>query len=323
LKRLQSLIWIANALISVLCHAQDVPQVEISNGVVSAKIYLPDIDNGYYRATRFDWSGVIPHLEHDGHTYFGKWFKKYDPKAHESVMGPAEVFSPIGYEVAKVGAPFLKIGIGTLVKPEESKYRSFKLYEISNYGKWEVSEKSNEVVFKHILNTQNYGYTYEKQISLPNGKSEMVISHKFTNTGKKTIKTQVFNHNFFFIDSQPIGKGYVVKFPYNIEAKGSLKGINEFAKISKNQIEFIAEISEEKRVYIESVSGFDAQSSHYEFSIENRNSGAGVKVVGNSPLSKLAFWSANKAVCPEPYISIKADPGETITWEISYTFYTF
>jgi len=223
LKRLQSLIWITTALISVLCHAQDAPQVEISNGVVSAKMYLPDVDNGYYRATRFDWSGIMPYLEHDGHTYFGKWFKEYDAKAHESVMGPAEVFSPIGYKEAKVGEQFLKIGIGTLVKPEESKYRSFKLYEISNYGKWEVSKKSNEVVFRHLLNTQNYGYTYEKQISLPNGKSEMVISHKFTNTGKKTIKTQVFNHNFFFWITNLLVTATKLNFLIKLKLKERLK----------------------------------------------------------------------------------------------------
>ena len=322
MNRIQSLICIASALISTLCFAQDAPQAKISNGLVSATLNLPDVDNGYYRATRFDWSGVMPHLEHDGHTYFGKWFKNYDPKVHESVMGPAEVFSPIGYEEAKVGEEFLKIGIGTLVKPEESEYSSFKLYEISNHGKWEVSEKSNEILFKHILETQNYGYIYEKQISLSHRKSEMVLSHKFTNTGKTTIETQVFNHNFFFIDKQPIGKGYVVKFPFKIEPQGRLKGINEFAKISTNQIEFIDEIPEGKQVYAESVTGFDTQSNHYEFSIENRKSGAGVKVVGNSPLSKMVFWSAHKTVCPEPYISIKADPGETIYWDITYTFYS-
>ena len=54
---------------------QEVPQANISNGLINATIYLPDQQKGYYRATRFDWSGIIPVLEHDGHSYFGKWFK--------------------------------------------------------------------------------------------------------------------------------------------------------------------------------------------------------------------------------------------------------
>ena len=151
MNRTQSLICIISALISTLCFAQDAPQAKISNGLLSATLSLPDVDNGYYRATRFDWSGVMPHLEYDGHTYFGKWFKNYDPKVHESVMGPAEVFSPIGYEEAEIGDEFLKIGIGTLVKPKEPNYMQFETYEISNYGEWKIIEKTNEVVFKHIL----------------------------------------------------------------------------------------------------------------------------------------------------------------------------
>ena len=35
------------------------PQVEITNGLIKARLYLPDANNGYYRATRFDWSGII------------------------------------------------------------------------------------------------------------------------------------------------------------------------------------------------------------------------------------------------------------------------
>ena len=50
------------------------PKASISNGPVQAVLYLPDANNGYYRASRFDWSGVLPCLAYKGHTYFGVWF---------------------------------------------------------------------------------------------------------------------------------------------------------------------------------------------------------------------------------------------------------
>ncbi len=303
--------------------AQHSPQIDISNDLVKAKIYLPDFDDGYYRATRFDWSGVMPYLEHDGHSYFGKWFKNYDPRVHESVMGPVEEFVPFGYKEANIGESFLKIGVGTLVKPEESKYNAFKLYEISNKGKWEVSAKSNKVEFKHILNDDKYAYKYIKQIGLPEGKSEMIISHEFTNTGNQRIETEVYNHNFFFIDSVNIGSGYVVKFPFNVVAKNKVKGIGTFAEIEKNTIKFINDLQEGDQVYIESVTGYDLNSEAYDITIENKKTGAGVKIHCDRPLFKLVFWSAYKTVCPEPYISIKVEPGETVTWQITYSFYSF
>ena len=38
------------------------PSAEISNGRIRATILLPDAEKGYYRGTRFDWSGVISSL---------------------------------------------------------------------------------------------------------------------------------------------------------------------------------------------------------------------------------------------------------------------
>ena len=59
--------------------AADFPQAEISNGQIRVKLYLPDAKNGYYRGTRFDWSGVIASLEYKGHNFYGPWFDRTDP----------------------------------------------------------------------------------------------------------------------------------------------------------------------------------------------------------------------------------------------------
>src|SRR5213083_1936753 len=81
------------------------PQAEISTAKIKAKIYLPDPQNGYYRGTRFDWSGVVASLEWNGHSYFGQWFERYDPKLHDAITGPVEDFltnmSGLGYDEVK------------------------------------------------------------------------------------------------------------------------------------------------------------------------------------------------------------------------------
>ena len=57
--------------------AADVPRAKITSKFIQAELYLPDAEDGYYRATRFDWSGVIASLVYQGHNYFGVWFPKY------------------------------------------------------------------------------------------------------------------------------------------------------------------------------------------------------------------------------------------------------
>src|SRR5215831_20725333 len=119
--------------------AADFPEARISNGQITAKLYLPDPEKGYYRATRFDWSGVIASLEYKGHNYFGVWFPKYDPKLHDSISGPVEEYRTgmdgLGYAEAKPGGTFIRIGAGVLRKPEEARFGQFKTYEIVDNGK--------------------------------------------------------------------------------------------------------------------------------------------------------------------------------------------
>ena len=72
-----------------------------------SEIHLPDPENGYYRGTRFDWSGAISSLTHKGHEYFGEWQKSSDPYLHDRITGPVNEFRTngkgLGYDEAPAG----------------------------------------------------------------------------------------------------------------------------------------------------------------------------------------------------------------------------
>ena len=146
----------------------------------------------------------MPELEYQGHSYFGQWFEKYSPTLHDAIVGPVDAFTPIGYEEAKAGENFLKIGIGLVTKAEEKPYSFVTPYTIANYGVWKVKKKSDEVTFTHTLKDNVYAYEYKKTVQLPKGKPEMVLLYSLKNTGKQAIETTVYNHNFFVMDKQPI-----------------------------------------------------------------------------------------------------------------------
>src|ERR1035437_5374993 len=134
------------ALTASFLAGQEFPRAEIANGSIQARLYLPDTEKGYYRATRFDWSGVIPSLEYKGHTYFGQWFPQYDPKVNDSIQGPVEEFAvPLGWDDAQPGGTFVKVGVGALKKPEGARpYTSFTTYDIVDSGKWSVRSGRSE-----------------------------------------------------------------------------------------------------------------------------------------------------------------------------------
>src|SRR5882724_7542177 len=193
MKRLPILVMIAG------CVAAQPPQAEISNAKVKAKLYLPDAERGYYRATRFDWSGIVASLQAGGHEYFGVWFPRYNPKTNDAITGPVEEFlASQGYEEAKPGETFVRIGVGALKKPDERAYRQFGTYEIVDPGKWTVKQGPGWIEFtQELSDTAGYAYVYRKRVSLTAGKTEMVLEHSLKNTGKKIIASNVYNHNFY------------------------------------------------------------------------------------------------------------------------------
>jgi hypothetical protein len=295
------------------------PQAEITNGLIHARVFLPDTATGYYRGSRFDWSGVMPHLEYKGHTYFGQWYEKYSPTQHDAIMGPVEDFYPVGYDEAKVGESFLKIGIGMVAKPQEQKYFFVTPYKLINSGSWKVKTKPDEVEFIHKLEDEQYAYEYKKTVQLVKGKPEMVLSHILKNTGKKDIVTTVYDHNFFVMDKQPTGKNFSVKFPFNLSGEPRTK--NEVGKIEGKKIVFLKDLSDKEQFSYPSLQGFGTSAKDYDIKIENHKTGAAVRITSDQPISKLVFWCAPKTLCPEPYIQINIKPGDTFKWKIFYQFY--
>src|SRR5581483_11892927 len=163
-----------------LGSASDSPSAEITNGLIRAKVYLPDAHKGFYRGTRFDWSGVLYSLEANGHNYYGPWFSKTDPSVHDfvyrdadivagpcsAITGPVDEFGPLGYDEAKPGATLVKIGSGALRKASTEKYDNYHLYEIADGGKWRVTRRPDGIEFVQELTDANSGYAYVYQKSV-------------------------------------------------------------------------------------------------------------------------------------------------------------
>ncbi len=309
---------------NVSCAGCDSPHVEITNGVIHSKLYLPDVEHGYYRGSRFDWSGVIASLEYKGHNFFGQWFEHYDPKLHDAITGPVEEFrseeGALGYNEAQPGGTFVKIGVGVLRKPDQEKYIFAHPYEIVNSGKWSTRSRPDSVEFTQTLNDDTgYAYVYRKTVRLAKNKPELILEHSLKNTGRRSIVTSVYDHDFFVIDGQPTGPDFVVKFPFAPRATQDLKNL---AEIRGQELVYLRtlEKGETAGSYIE---GFGNNVSDNDFRVENRRAGVGVRETGDRPLSKIYFWSIRTTICPEGYIDVNVEPGQEAKWKISYEFYTF
>jgi hypothetical protein len=302
--------------------AADYPEAQISNGILQVKLLLPDAQNGYYRGTRFDWSGAISSLQFKGHEYFGKWFDRYDPKIHDAIQGPVEEFLTngmgLGYEEVKTGESFVKIGVGAVRKPEERAFRQFNTYDVTDNGKWTITKGADYVAFtQELSDTNGYAYIYTKTVRLAQGKPEMVLEHSLKNTGKKPISTSVYEHNFYMLDHRPAGPDYSVRFPFEVHPQADLQGA---AEARGKEFTYLKELPDRQSVYT-AMDGYGDTPRDYDIRVENRKAGIGVRQTSDRPLAKLVFWSIRTTVCPEAYIDLKAEPGQEAKWRINYEFY--
>jgi hypothetical protein len=313
---LRSHVIVGLALASIAAAQVASPDATISNSRARGSLYLPDTQSGYYRATRFDWSGVISSLEWNGHSYFGQWFPRYDPKLHDAIMGPVEEFSGLGYDEAKPGESFVRIGIGAVRKPDEPAYRQFSTYDIVDPGTWTVHRSADRVDFVHLLrDTAGYAYEYRKTVRL-NGDT-LVLEHRLKNTGRKAIATSVYEHDFFMLDNQPTSPDFFVRFPFEITAVAPLNGM---AETRGKDFVYLKELQTGQTVQTQ-LRGFGAGAKDYDIRLENRKTGAGVRQTGDRPISKINLWSIRTTICPEAYIDLTIAPGQDVSWRLTYTFY--
>ena len=292
------------------------------------EVFTPDPEKGLYRATRFDWSGIIGSTQYKGHEYFGYWKDSQDPTFHEDLTGPAEGYIEPGpgYAEAKAGGKFIRIGVGILEKPDEVNYNWTATYNILDHGKWKTEHGEDWISFTQIINSDfGYGYIYTKTIRLKN--DGFTIQHLLKNTGEKTIETDQFNHNFLMIDKKQSGPPFKIIFPYAISTADDTKG---FLKIESNELIFTEKLENRSNDFLNqktndsvflNIKGFSEKVSDHMVAVIDEKTEAGVTFSVNKSLYRMAFWACSTTLCPENFIWISVNPSQTEQWTSDYTLF--
>jgi hypothetical protein len=312
------------------------PTAEISNGQLRARLYLPDAHRGFYRSTRFDWSGVVGSLEYSGHQFYSPWFTKTDASvrdfiyrgadiiasAQSSMVGPAEEFSrPQGYTSAKAGGTFVKVGVGVLRKSDDSAYSAYNTYELVDAGTWTVNPKPESVEFIQDLTDKSsgYGYVYRKTIRIAPGKPEMTIAHSLRNTGRLPLQVNQYNHNFLVLDHATTGPDFRITVPFAIQtARPPDPALAEIR--GGKEIVFLKTLQGEDRVSI-AIQGFGTDAKDYDVQVENVKTGAGFRVTSDRPVASMSLWSIRSVISMEPFVDVSTEPGATTSWTYTYTYF--
>jgi hypothetical protein len=309
------------ASLGLNARAADPPRLVLKNDRVTLTVLLPDPKNGYYRGSRFDWHGIVSKAEYAGHTLFNEWKTPHDPNGHDDVGGTAEefgMFTPIGYDAAGPGEPFLKIGIGILQRPDKEKYEFWKPYKVLNTGRLTTTSGSRTATFHQVIEFQEYAYSYSKTVALDTDQPAFTIRRALKNTGKKPIRTDHYCHHFLSFDDKPVGPDYALSFAVAPRPR-SKSDFNRVARLDGADLTFTGPL-DKGTIYVE-LDGFGEKSDGFAVKARDTRTGFGVKITGDVPVREWHVWGIKTTLCPEPFLDINLEPGETKKWATRYELF--
>jgi len=310
------------------------PQVVIANGLVRVRIHLPDPDRGFYRSTRFDWSGMVTDLEHRAHRYYGPWFNRrshgvrdfeFDGDAivagpESAATGPAEEFwPPLGFDDAAPGGTFIKIGVGILQRSDAAAYSPFTTYRIVDPGVWTSQTGPDVVRFTQTVedSESGWGYSYEKTMRLAANAPALEVEHSLRNMGHHPIVAAQYSHNFLTLDGESVGPDLVVTVPFAIDTTDPPDP--GLARIDGRRIMFTKRLTGRERVSFP-FAGFGDAPDDYDIRVHHRVTGTGVRVTADRPVVQLMLWSIRSVLSVEPFVDVSTEPGAVTSWRYTYTY---
>jgi len=314
--------------------ADSPPTAIVSNGSIRARIYLPDVGRGFYRSTRFDWSGMIATLEHGEQQFYGPWFDRSESSVRDftfqgdaivagpesAAVGPAEEFrEPLGF-TPDVGRTFVKVGVGVLRTADDAPYSPFARYELVESGAWQAEAADDSVEFTQVLGegATGHGYRYRKTVRLVADSPELTVSHELANTGRLSIETTQYTHHFLTFGGQPTGSGLRLVLPFEVRATPTP---GPAVMVAGREVAFRRPLVGRECVS-SAIAGFGDRLSDHDIRIEQVETGASVRVTGNRPMVRAWLWAIRSVVSFEPFVAVRVAPGETTTWEWRYRYVT-
>ena len=304
------------------------PSVVLAHGAVQMLVYLPDPSTGFYRGPRFDWSGVIGRIECGGHTWFGRWkTAPHDACANDDVTGTAGEFgmgtfnmpAPLGYEEARPGEAFLKIGVGELRRIDVAPYGFSRPYPVVRPAPWNTAQGAGWIEFRQTAgDCRGYAYHYTQRIAISVSQPGFVIRQTLQNTGRRRVAQTHYCHNFTIVDDALMGPNYEVAFPFPV----ALDNPSDALIAAKGStLRFLREMAPNE-AFFSTLRGFNPVAAHNGVEIRNLTTGAGIRFTGDRPPVRFHLFATARCLCPEPFVDVSLSPGEATEWTTNYELLT-
>ncbi|MAD97973.1 MAG: hypothetical protein CMB99_11665 [Flavobacteriaceae bacterium] len=291
--------------------------IVLSNTTIEVTIDLPQEG---YSASRFDGSGKITSLKFKGLELLGTELENQnqedDKTFGKGLYNEFGSMNPLGFREASIGEYCHKIGVGMVLKEDES-YDFQKPYSIKP-SEVEIQKSEDRITFTTIGELhKEYAYVLRKTLSLK--EDGIQIDYRLENTGSKVIRTNEYNHNFIRFSEDLIGNDYSLTIPTELRLEELTELVNKekAMAIKENEIQFAKSPTEAFFISTE----FKDRFVDANWKLENKAINIGISETGDFKTKQFHLWGTPHVICPEIFIDIEINPNDSFSWSRRYQIY--
>jgi hypothetical protein len=276
-----------------------------------------------YARTRFDWTAFIAQVTLDQrHTFCVP--EDPDPDKGTGGIGLCNEFGidqPIGYDDARPGECFPKLGIGVLERAEKSPYTFMHPYKVVERFPIQIETTANSARFVvEPVECRGYAARLTKTVTVES--ATLQVAYELENVGQKPITTNEYCHNFCGIDGHLMGPDYSLRLPYPIHFEPLPQAL---AGHTPSEILVVQEHALRLREtpqhpFYRRLAGF-AQTGQPQWELVHTPSGVRMREIDDFAPCRVALWGTTHVISTEVFKALDVQPGETETWTRRWEFY--
>jgi hypothetical protein len=267
----------------------------------------------YYHNSRFDWSGYVMQVTLDGrHTFCVPFsLEADDPRNERGLCNEFGIEAAIGYDEARAGEQFPKLGVGLLTKPDDTPYFFATPYAIEHFPITCAARDRSLTFTVNPLPCRGYAARLEKTLSVTD--HTLTLAYLLENTGTRPFATEEYCHNFLAINEQPIGAEYQLRLPASI----TLPEVKEPLYLAGETLHW-----RQTPDYFYAKAAASGTGDGGTWELLHTRLGVGVRGTEGFSITRFALWGTKHAVSPENFVKIDMAPGERMCWTRQYEFFT-
>lgn len=277
-----------------------------------------------YRGTRFDWTGFITQVTlatAPGREHTFCVMESYVPGQGTGGVGLCNEFGiemAIGYDDARPGELFPKLGIGLLTRPDAAPYDFLRPYPIAALFPVQVETGATQATFTVApLDCRGYAARLVKTVAV--AENALTIAYTLENVGQQPLVTREYCHNFMGIDGYPIGPDYVLRTPYPITLAPPAERMGRLT----DALEIIGgelhcRVTPQHPFYCR-LQGF-SHTDVAQWELTHKPSGITMREYDDFAPVQVAVWGTVHVISAEVFVGIDLLPGAAQHWTRRYTF---